>query len=545
MNQQDRQGSKPLFMKYVWWLCLSLLATRAVFAGGSEVVVIYNTRVPASKTVADHYAAVRQVPTNQIFGFALTTNEVITRADFTDFLQNPLLEKLERTGLWKFGAAEVPAAGAIPAHTEERVTQTKIRYAVLCYGVPLKIASDPALKETPAALHMSGEFRRDEAAVDSELVWLPLIHMNVPLLGPVPNRLYACTNRPMFTPLNGLLLVSRLDGPTPEIASGLVDKAVAAETSGLWGRAYFDLRGLSPSNSLYQGDIWLHAGSEICRQLGFDVDVDTNADTFPESYPLSQVAVYAGWYDADVSGPFRRPEVEFMPGAFAYHLHSYSAETLRSPTSRWCGPLLAGGATCTMGCVYEPYLQFTPNIAVFLECLGNGYTFGEAAWAAQLAISWQTTVIGDPLYQPFGKSLIERHSELAQSHSPLIEWSFERMINSDLARGARPAIWEDFLKKLPATDQSAVLTEKLAEIEDAMGQPDPAIAAWQNALKLNPSHQQRIRIRRVLEEKLVARGRKAEAIENDQKLLTEAPDYPAKSHIEDELKALEAAETKK
>ena len=54
-----------------------------------------------------------------------------------------------------------------------------------------------------------------------------------------------------------------------------------------------------------------------------------------------------------------------------------------------------------MGCVYEPFLQFTPNIAIFLESLGNGYTFGEAAWASQLALSWQTTVIGDPLYQPF------------------------------------------------------------------------------------------------------------------------------------------------
>jgi hypothetical protein len=37
-----------------------------------------------------------------------------------------------------------------------------------------------------------------------------------------------------------------------------------------------------------------------------------------------------------------------------------------------------------------------------LEAFGNGYTFGEAAWAAQPVLSWQTTVIGDPLYRPFG-----------------------------------------------------------------------------------------------------------------------------------------------
>ena len=35
---------------------------------------------------------------------------------------------------------------------------------------------------------------------------------------------------------------------------------------------------------------------------------------------------------------------------------------------------------------------------MFLEQLAIGqFTFGEAAWAAQPALSWQTTVVGDPL----------------------------------------------------------------------------------------------------------------------------------------------------
>ena len=45
---------------------------------------------------------------------------------------------------------------------------------------------------------------------------------------------------------------------------------------------------------------------------------------------MSQIAIYCGWYDENVSGPFTLPKVEFMPGAFAYHLHSFSAATLRS-----------------------------------------------------------------------------------------------------------------------------------------------------------------------------------------------------------------------
>src|SRR5450631_2636073 len=70
-------------------------------AGGDEVVVVYNTRVPESKTVADHYAQVRDVPTNQIFGFPLTSSEQMSRAEFRDSLQSPLAKKIEADGLWE------------------------------------------------------------------------------------------------------------------------------------------------------------------------------------------------------------------------------------------------------------------------------------------------------------------------------------------------------------------------------------------------------------------------------------------------------------
>jgi len=48
-----------------------------------------------------------------------------------------------------------------------------------------------------------------------------------------------------------------------------------------------------------------------------------------------------GWYDSGVTGPFYRASVEFLPGAFAYHLHSFSAANLRSASENWVGPLLA------------------------------------------------------------------------------------------------------------------------------------------------------------------------------------------------------------
>ncbi len=371
-------------------------------AGGGEVVVIYNSRLPESKAIAEHYALLRQVPDNQVFGFALTTNEEMSRLEFQDTLQMPLAKKLEADKLWQFGAITNAATNGQPARVFRHVAASKIRYAVLCYGVPLKIASDPALRE-PTNTNLPSQFQRNEAAVDSELAWLPMIEMNPPLTGPLQNWAYGVTNTAWLNPTNGILLVARLDGPTADIARGLVDKALQAERDGLWGRGYFDARGLAKTDSYYLGDELILGAAEVSRALGFETVVDDTPDLFPASFPMSQIAIYCGWYAGDVCGPFAQPKVEFMPGAFAYHLHSSSAATLRSTTANWCGPLLAKGATCTMGCVYEPYLSLTPNVALFLERFTVGqFTFGEAAWAAQPALSWQTTVIGDPLYRPFG-----------------------------------------------------------------------------------------------------------------------------------------------
>jgi hypothetical protein len=288
------------------------------------------------------------------------------------------------------------------------------------------------------------------------------------------------------------------------------------------------------------GDEWILGAGEICRELGFETTVDKNPATFPADFPMSQIAIYCGWYDRNVSGPFALPKVEFMPGAFAYHLDSFSAATLRSTNQFWVGPLLAKGATCTMGCVNEPYLTGTPNVAAFLaRLIAGGFTFGEAAWAAQPVLSWQITVVGDPLYRPFGKEPAELHAQFARTHNPLIEWSYLRVMNLRLVHGASVAQLAAFLETIPATANSAVLTEKLADLYEMQGNPSSAIGTCQLALTRNPSPEQRIRIRLTLGEKLLAQHREADALENYKQLLNESPDYPGKPSVEAKLAALE------
>ncbi|MHB8520641.1 MAG: TIGR03790 family protein [Limisphaerales bacterium] len=502
---------------------------------GDSAVIIYNRRLPESKEVAEYYVARRQVPTNQVFGFDLPTTETMTRSEFRDELQKPLLAALEKHRLFTFGP-ETPPASSLSGERARKLDGATIRYAVLCYGVPLIIAGDPTLKEDGMD-KLRPEVRRNEAAVDSELALLPQSRQHYPLYGAVQNGLYGTTNAAAINPTNGVLIVARLDGPSAAIAHGLVDKALQAENDGLWGRAYFDLRGLT--NTEYKvGDDWIRTAAQIIRRFGFETVMDEKPETFPASFPMSQIALYAGWYDGNVSGPFTRPKVEFMPGAIAYHLHSFSAHSIRTPNTYWVGPLLAKGATATMGCVDEPYLEGTPDVGIFFARLVMGFTFGEAACASQSVLSWQTTVVGDPLYVPFGKTAQVQHEELTRRKSKLIEWSHLRVVNLNLGIGTAAPEMINYLEATPETAQSAVLEEKLGDLYYSIGRVLDAIPIYQKALVLDPSPQQRIRVTLRLGGSLELFDRNSQAFELYRQFLKESPDYPDLLSIHRKLLAL-------
>src|SRR5262245_26836521 len=149
-----------LAMLGLWSVAGSLRAASA----GSEVVVIYNSRVPESREVAQYYTKRREVPPDQVFGFDLPATESMTRKEYLDDLEGRLFKKLEQTKLFTFGPATNKAPDAKAGDAPFRkVTAAQIRYAVLCYGVPTKIQKDPALVESATA-GLPPELQRNEAA---------------------------------------------------------------------------------------------------------------------------------------------------------------------------------------------------------------------------------------------------------------------------------------------------------------------------------------------------------------------------------------------
>lgn len=502
--------------------CFLIVARSPAVESGQLVVVIYNSAIPESKEVAQHYAAQRTVPTTQVFGFELPATEAMSRKDFRDKLQKPLLEKLTSSQLVTLApSSKVSRSSTTPATPRSRFNTSKVRYAVLCYGVPTKISKDPDLKE-PDMEKFAQEFRRNEASVDADLACLPMVEQDVMLTGAFNNPFFRATNASFLHPTNGILLVTRLDGPSAEIAKGLVNKAMEADTNGLWGRAYIDSRGIT--NGGYKlGDDWMRLCARITRESGFDTDLDENEKTFSVAHPMSHIAFYVGWYDWHVSGPFARATVEFMPGAFAYHLHSFSANTIRSATENWVGPLLAKGATITLGCVDEPYLGGTPDVATFLaRFVGSGFSFGEAAYVGQALLSWQSIAIGDPLYRPFAQSAEAQRADLEQRKSKMLEWFYLRLVNFNYATGMELNDAITFTESIPLLRQSAVLTEKLADLYWAKRRLSDSLDTYEAALKRGPSPQQKVRLMLYLAERRIS---EQASYDMYQAILKEVPDY--------------------
>lgn len=513
--------------KFIWLVLLTGVFTDSAGAqnAGDEVAVLFNKALPESEEVARHYAVKRSIPVSQLLGLNLPDSEVISRADFENKLQHPLWEWLVQQKLF-----ELPAPGS----TEKFPVAAKIRYLTLCYGVPLKIARENDLVEDSAE-KFPLELRRNEAAVDSELATLPLLPGRPHLVGLLGNRAFHTTNTSSLHPTNGILMVARLDGPTAAIAKGLVDKALEAERTGLFGRAYFDGRGLT--NSAYElGDRWINAAAQMTRSFGFETTVDSASKTFPASTPMSHIALYFGWYDTQISGPFVSRSVEFIPGAIAYHLYSFSAQSIRAREAHWVGPLLDRGITATVGYTEEPYLQFTMDLPVFTLRLFQKFSFGEAAYAAQQALSWQTTVVGDPLYRPFLKESLEYYAKLIQEGGELGDWALLFQINRGIV--SEPSAVSQFttdLEKIGRTQTSSILQEKLGDLYKTRGKLNEAIDPYLAALKLPTTRQQRLRTTLSVAWILKTFQRSQEAYDLYKGLLEDYPEYSDRPSIYEKL----------
>ena len=103
--------------------------------------------------------------------------------------------------------------------------------------------------------------QQNNASVDSELSTLGLPDKKI--AGAINNPYYNQDLAFANTPLTMMLLVGRIDGPSTKICERLVTDAIAAERTGLWGRAYLDLA--RKGGAYDEGDNWILGAGESPR----------------------------------------------------------------------------------------------------------------------------------------------------------------------------------------------------------------------------------------------------------------------------------------
>ena len=383
-----------------------------------EILVIANRNAAKSVGLARYYMEKRNIPETNLLLLWVSDQETCSRKDY----QYKIVPMIKR-------------------HLARREKENKIRCLVTVYGIPLKVSTpemtvaekrelenlqqqrkmlterkeakstespvpekEASLKKKLAELESRmEEIRRDQerSALDSELALIDA--EPYPLAGWIPNpNFLGFKNQELSVSREKVFLVSRLDGPTPEIVRRMIDDSIAAEKTGLSGTAYFDARWPIPEPdksvsgyTLYDKSIHL-AAERIKKETPMPVVVDHQAGLFPPG-SCPGAALYCGWYSlGKYVGAF-----EWAKGAVGYHIASSECTTLKNPGSQvWCKRMLEEGVAATVGPTSEPYVQAFPVPEIFFGLLAEGRrSLAECYALSTPFLSWQMVLIGDPLYR--------------------------------------------------------------------------------------------------------------------------------------------------
>ena len=255
-----------------------------------------------------------------------------------------------------------------------------------------------------------------DASVDSELSLLWWDRSQYETAWRRPNPLRHDFKRPAGRSRRDIpiLMVSRLDAPTADLAVRLVDRAKAGEEKKLSGTVYLDARGLPIKD---QTDTYGHYDQSLrdlnnflTRYTTYTSQLENSEARFHHPGEAPDVALYVGWYR------LRQYEdaFTFRPGAIGYHMASAEAVSIHNASEPgWCKNALERGITATLGSIAEPYLDAFPEPLEFVALLMTGqYSLVEAYYLTSRWISWRMVLFGDPLYNPWKSAPAAKRSTL-------------------------------------------------------------------------------------------------------------------------------------
>ena len=411
-------------------LLLFTLFTCSAFATVSKdkIYVIANSHSADSKSIAEYYCQARGIPKKNIIMLDMPDTDALKRVDYQTKLANPLIDELIKR---KAISAETMLVDSETKRPNYLFISHDIDYIVLC-KLPFKIL--PFSK--------SRGFTTDASSVDSELsaTFLQMKKLN----GLVRNPLYKNYNPETMHKTYGVLRVARLDGKNFDEAKTIIDSAISAEKNGVRGRAYIDK---NKSGGGYKiGNDWLTVAEEVLKKMDFDITIDSASALMGYEQRFDAPAFFFGWYNGTPQSYFVEKDFKAPVGAVGLHLYSFSASYLRR--MGWTTVMISNGFSQTFGNVYEPYLTGTQDIGAIMKAYENGLSAGEVAYASIAILSWQSLVIGDPLYRPFAVSLEEQMRRIEKGEiDSLSQYVILRQVNKFKREGKSEAECIEFVKK--------------------------------------------------------------------------------------------------
>ena len=387
-----------------------------------EIVVLVNSESPDSIRIGKLYIELRKAPPGHLIKVKVPITEHVSRKDYEELIAGPVRRAVKE--LYDKGR--------------------KIRCIVTTYGIPLRIGpAKPLIVPVEEIDKNAGMIKQKEeklsdlkkkrkeskapdkdlkkeinrlkneinklklklanlkgadtvAAVDSEIALLLMPDYQLAGWQPNPQYIYNRVRKIFY--FGQVLMVSRLDAPTPELAEGLISAAVEVEKTGLSGNIYLDARGLTGKGDYALFDEDIRRTAQILKRGTMHVILDDRSKLFgPGDAPSA--ALYCGWYSL---GKYR-DAFEWSRGAVGYHVASAEAVSIHNPNARyWVKRMIEKGVIATLGPVAEPYLNAFPSPSVFFPLLMSGeYTLVEVFAMTNPVLSWRMILVGDPLYNPF------------------------------------------------------------------------------------------------------------------------------------------------
>lgn len=364
-----------------------------------QVLVIYNSNVAESLEVANHYITRRGISTNNLLAIAPSNDTEISYAEYLN-IKNQIRNKLTALG------------------------NRNILYIVFSYRTPYRIPNVPSDSVGyGCAVPCNRGTSLDQFVADiwdQTGVWSPFTELQPGNAYYAPSQSKANQYQPFvslaqFRNQSASLTYSvwRLDAPSAALAKGLVDKAISAETNGIYGTAYFDknVSGMyqHPDNTAILGADWdIYRAAEFAREAGFTVVEDNHDSVFgtaPAPLRADNAILYAGLYNYGVYND----AFTWNTGAIGFDFNSSAAQNFRAGAN-WSGGALTKGITVTGGAIDEPYATLVFKYDGIFRDLFQGANIGDAVLRNTPALKWRLVNIGDPLYRPLPNMTIPRAS---------------------------------------------------------------------------------------------------------------------------------------